>query len=214
MIKKKCSYAFIEFVRGYYNITRRHDLVYLFDNMTITEKLIINSFNFSLIWYHSYNRISTKYESSIYNKGENKFNQLKLIRNGILLNELINNSTNIDLLWEIPKGRLNKNETELCSAIREFEEETNIHKSKYRLLLNEKSVEYIFIDNGVRYKYVYFLAIANSKINIKYNFNCKYMSIEVGDIKFLTSEYIKSFNNNRLFRITQIIIKKCKKYIL
>lgn len=57
MIKKKCSYAFSEFIRGDYDPCRKHDLSYMFDMMTIEEKRIILSMNFVMIWFHSYGTV-------------------------------------------------------------------------------------------------------------------------------------------------------------
>lgn len=213
MVRKRCTYAYTEFVRGIYDPSRKHDLSYLFDNMTIEEKNIIRSENFDLIWYHSCGKVPISGDKYRYNKYEKKFNSLRKIRNGAYLNELIINSANVDLLWEIPKGRMHKGESSLNSAIREFSEETNLSKDKYRILFHDNTVDYTFIDNGVRYKYVYYLAIINSKTIPKFDYTSSYMTCEISNLKFLSSEYIRMLNNNRLYKISKIIIKKCKKYI-
>ena len=50
MIKKRNSYAFVDFVLGRYNINNKKYIISLFNNMTYEEKLIIISLNFEMIW--------------------------------------------------------------------------------------------------------------------------------------------------------------------
>jgi 8-oxo-dGTP pyrophosphatase MutT (NUDIX family) len=214
MIQKKTSYSFIEFIRGLYDPYRYPDISYMFDNMTIDEKSAINTLDFNIVWFRAFNRLPIASDRSRFNKGEKKFNLLKNIKNGLVLKDLIAKSSSIELLWEIPKGRMDKGETDLISAVREFEEETNISKDKYRILFNESTISYTFTDNGVRYKYVYFLAVANNKLIPQYDYNNSHMTSEISNIRFLSSEYIRALNNNRLYKISKIIIKKCKQYIV
>ena len=47
----------------------------------------------------------------------------------------------------------NKNESNINAAIREFYEETNIKKNKYKLLYNIEPIEYTFEDDNIKYKY-------------------------------------------------------------
>jgi 8-oxo-dGTP pyrophosphatase MutT (NUDIX family) len=226
MIKKGNSYAFLEFVRGSYDPVRRHDISYLLDGMTIEEKRIILYGDFDRVWYRAYGEsmvnplhLTTSESikaspSSKYLRAERKYKSLLSLKDGKYLRDLIASSSNMELLWEIPKGRMNKGETNLMSAIREFGEETNIDKTSYRILFEDNTVEYTFIDNGVRYKYIYYLAIALPKLTIKYDYENKHMHREVNDLRFLSLEYIKALNNTRLHKISKIIIKKCKKYIV
>ena len=198
MIQKKSSYSFIEFIRGLYDPYRHPDISYMFDNMTIDEKSAINTMDFNIVWYKAFGRLPIPSDRSKFNKGEKKFNLLKDINGGIKLKDLIFKSSSIELLWEIPKGRMDKGETDLISAIREFEEETNISKDKYRILFNEGTISYTFSDNGVRYKYVYYLAVANNKLDPQYDYSNSHMTSEISNIRFLSSEYIRALNNNRL----------------
>ena len=213
MIQKKSSYCFIEFIRGLYDPYRYPDLSYMFDNMTIDEKSAINTMDFNIIWYKAFGRLPISSDRSKFNKGEKKFNLLKGINDGAKLKDLIYKSSSIELLWEIPKGRMDKGETDLISAIREFEEETNITKDKYRILFNEGTISYTFSDNGVRYKYIYYLAVTNNKLDPQYDYNNNHMISEISNIRFLSSEYIRALNNNRLYKVSKIIIKKTKNYI-
>ncbi len=228
MIKKRCSYSFIEFIRGSYDPCKKHDISYLLDGMTVDEKRVILSNQFDRLWFHAYgsspilcrceqdicDNCQNRSVGSKYLRPERKYKALMNIKHGQYIRELVHKSTNLDLLWEIPKGRMNKGEAPISSAIREFEEETSIDKHKYRLLFDDNTVEYTFIDNGVRYKYVYYLAIAMPKMSVEYDYNNEHMSAEISDMRFLPLDYIKALNNNRLHRIAKVIIKKCKKYII
>jgi len=103
MIRKKCTYAFSEFVRGIYDVNRKQDLIYLFDNMTIEEKILIKIKIFDTIWIKNFGEQPNK-ERASYTKSLKKFNILIKINNGKYLDEIISSSSNIELLWEIPKG--------------------------------------------------------------------------------------------------------------
>lgn len=49
MIKKRHTYAFVEFIRGMYDPCKDLDLEYMFDSMTITEKSLIQSRSFNTL---------------------------------------------------------------------------------------------------------------------------------------------------------------------
>lgn len=213
MIKKKNTYAFIDFVRGNYDVNKKYNIINLFDKMTIDEKIWIKCNNFTSLWFKCYNEQFNKSNNPFYNRGYKKYNLLININNGKYLNELIILSKNYDLIYEPPKGRKNKNEFILDTAIREFYEETNIDKTKYKLLLNEKPINYSFIDMGVRYTYIYYLAIMkNNNYTPKFTFNSEHMTGEISDIKFLSTDYIKLLNNNKMYNLSKYIISKIKKY--
>lgn len=213
MIKKRATYAFIDFLRGRYEPNRYYELEFMFNEMTINEKILIRCKNFATLWMYCWGKEPTKNsDKNMYCKSMKRFNQICEYRNGEFLLELLNKSNNSELLWEIPKGRMNKNELPIESAIREFEEETGIKKESYQVLFDEGTVEYTFSDGGNDYKYIYYLAMMNTNQHPKYDFNNEHMLIEVSEIKFLPSNAIQEFNNNRLYKTVKIIIKKLKKY--
>lgn len=161
LIRKRASYAYITFVKGAYGRNNDAEICKLFNNMTVEEKICILSLDFSKIWYFSYlihpHKLQSK-ELSKYEGYKTKFEKRFLIDGGQRLQRLMRRSRNIDLIWEIPKGMMNKAESPIQSAIREFYEETGIKKSKYRILWGVKPIEHIFSDEGVTYRYVYYIA--------------------------------------------------------
>ncbi len=211
MIKKRHTYSFIEFVRGSYDPYKDHDLDYMFSSMTITEKAMIQTRNFETIWNYCNGEPVKNTEKSIYTRSLRKYTFL--VERGDILYRLIANTPNANLLWEIPKGRPNKRETPLVSATREFEEETGLSKDSYRILFDEGTIEYSFVDCGVRYKYIYYLAVLSSSITPTYDYNNPHMLWELSEIRFMTSVAIQEMNNQRLAKTARIIIKKAKKYI-
>lgn len=210
MIKKRHTYAFVEFVRGVYDPYKDYDLEYMFDAMTITEKSIIQTRRFEILWSICNSEPSKGAERSVYNRSLKKYTSLH--DRGTLL-RLLSNSTNANLLWEIPKGRSNKKETPLISAVREFQEETGLSKDAYRILLDEGTIEYSFVDCGVKYKYIYYIALLGRNVVPKYDYNNEHMLWELSEIRFMSSNAIQELNNQRLAKTARIIIKKAKKYL-
>lgn len=212
MIKKRNTYAFIEFVRGMYDPFKDYDLEYMFGLMSIVEKSMIQTRDFSTLWNYCSGQPLKNSERNVYAKALKKYNTLVGRGENILLN-FVSNSPNATLLWEIPKGRANKKETPLVSAMREFEEETGLDKKSYRVLLDEGTIEYTFIDCGVKYKYVYYLAVLDGSVVPTYDYNNHHMLWELSELKFMTSMAIQEMNNQRLAKTARIMIKKAKKYL-
>ena len=231
-IKKRLSYAYISFIKGIYNKNNDNEILKLLNNMTIDEKFCLLSLNFNIIWYKSYLNLpynnlpynNYSYNNCSYNnysngnsnltylnkfeKYKNKFEKNFLYDGGKRLNNLIKQSKSTKKLWEIPKGMNNNNESGINAAIREFSEETNIKKNKYKLLYNIDPIIYIFTDENITYKYVYYIGIMLDnkyipRIELHNNLNM----IEIADMQFFNIENLRIINKNHKF------INLCKKVI-
>ena len=211
-IKKKNTYAYISFIKGIY--MSDFDILCLLNKMTLDEKLTILSLDFKLIWYKCFLSYS-EFDKKI-NKLKRKFDKLKEKENGKYLYNLIKKSSNVDLIFEIPKGHCNKNESNINAAIREFYEETNLHKNKYKVLYDEKPIIYSFVDDNVKYIYTYYIAIMLDQSFIpRVNFDNKFMLYETSDIRFLPIDYIYVINNDIHFlNMVKNVLKIAKKYII
>lgn len=222
-IKKRLSYAYISFIRGVYYKNNDNEILKLLNNMTVDEKCCIMSLNFTYMWYKSYLSIPyNSYSNARYiNKDLNKFEKCKikfektfLYDKGNRLLNLIKKSKSIKKLWEIPKGMSSKNENNINAAIREFYEETNIKKNKYKLLYDVNPIEYIFVDDNIKYKYIYYIAVLlDNKYtpNIELSFNKNIM--ESADIRFLNLNEIKFINPEiKYMNFIKQIIKIAKLY--
>ena len=136
---------------------------------------------------------------------------------GRRLLKLIKNTKSINNLWEIPKGMVNRNESDINAAIREFNEETNIKKNKYKILFNIEPLVYVFSDDNTTYKYVYYLAVMldNKYVpNIELSINSNSL-MESIDIKFLNVLEISIINKDPKFiKFIKKIFKYTKSFMI
>jgi len=211
LIKKKASYAYITFCKGIY--VNNYDIIQLFNKMTLNEKLIILSYDFKLIWYHCFLSYDETDKRLI--KSKKKFDKY-IKNNSKYIYNIISESKNVELIWEIPKGHVNKNEENINAAIREFYEETHINKSKYKILYDVKPLIYSFTDENIHYIYYYYIAVMiDHKFIPKVSYKSSHMLFETSDIKFLPINSLFSINREYKFiNLVKKIIKFAKPYIL
>ena len=184
------------------------------NSMTVNEKILIMSMDFDAIWFYyhlsipeiDYNN-SSRYK--IYQRNKQIFSETFRNGNAVMLMDIIKSSRSTDTIWEIPKGRKNRNEDGLCCAIREFEEETNV---KYNRLtfLDHPPFKYSFCSNGVKYTYIYYICTIKSPISPKIKFNNKDQILEIDNIRWLTSQDLFHINDRQLSEIYKKIIKIVK----
>jgi 8-oxo-dGTP pyrophosphatase MutT (NUDIX family) len=170
MIKKRYTYYFVEFVLGHYNKNNEERLVYLFGNMSHEEKVTILSLDFGKLWYKIW-LIDPESLYGVHNKNlsmdeQNRYNNCKkhyessfLLDNGEKLRKLIDKSTSVDTIWEIPKGRRMSGETLIDCAMREVREETGIDSNQYSILFDIDSRNYQISDGCVTYENHYYIAL-------------------------------------------------------
>lgn len=221
MIKKRLSYAYIGFVKGMYNRHNEQELIKLFNNMTTDEKFCIMSLNFNIIWYKltltlPYTNRYTSKNLSKYEKSKLKYEKNFLYDGGKKLIYLIKKSESIKKIWEIPKGMNNRNESGINAAIREFYEETNIKKNKYKILYHINPITYIFTDENITYKYIYYIAVL---LDNKYQLNLDYSPdghiMEISEMKFFTIGDLKLINKDKKYiNIIKNVFKISKPYFI
>jgi 8-oxo-dGTP pyrophosphatase MutT (NUDIX family) len=183
LIQRKNSLNFVEFVRGKYVPNDLSYLVSMIKNLTISEQTKLITMTFDELWKNVWGRSSRSHRND-YEASLAKYNQIAK-----LLPRLIeeNPSKWEEPEWGFPKGRRNESESDICCAIREFEEETNIERSKFRILDNIIPVsETFFGSNHIHYCHKYYLAIMNSFIRAEMSQNNIHMIREIGDIKWLS----------------------------
>ena len=173
LVQRKHSLGFIEFLRGHYNLSDLYSIIMLFQQMSFDETNFIkeNRFNFRKLWLYLWkdNGKLTKKSSTVmdeYKSSEDKFNILSS-RECNLEEHIINLDYIFDNVkpkwdeceWGFPKGRRNVNESNLQTAIREFEEETNYTKKDFDIIRGIEPMTEIFNGtNGIKYKHSYFIA--------------------------------------------------------
>lgn len=131
-----------------------------------------------------------------YIKRKTKFESTFVCDNGQRLRELIKGTRNIELFWEIPKGRRQKKETMIDCAIREFAEETGFGVSKYTLMFDSDPIRETFTSMGIQYIHTYYLAFAHGDIKPDNIFrNVPNMS-EIDRVKWVDLDELKYLNHD------------------
>jgi 8-oxo-dGTP pyrophosphatase MutT (NUDIX family) len=207
IVQKRNTYGYIDFIHVRYKKNDNNRLRYLFDNMTTHEKLDILSLDFDRLMY-KYNLINlgadeqifkeaaVLYKRNKYSEWKRKFEQnFNNAPGRKRLKSLINSSSSIADMWEIPRGRkLNLKEKNLNCAIREFYEETRIPPSEYDLIPDEHFV-LVQSDDGIDYVSYYYVAVCKDKdLAPKINYNNYAQISEITDIKFELVENLHHYN--------------------
>ncbi len=156
---------------------------------------------------------STDYdhEASYYHVQKWKYDKLFINDGRTRLLTLINQSNSISTIWEIPKGRKDANESELCCAIREFEEETGISSEAYKII-SFRPITINHVSDGVCYVYKYYVAAFNNNYQTeKFDKNILKLT-EVIDRKWVSLETCEILEGmrGRLYRLCTRILKNFK----
>ncbi len=139
---------------------------------------------------------------------------IKFISNEHLKNTIISTSNTAEPTWEIPKGRLDGNETPLTCAIRELEEETNIPPHRYYLYVNQKPINYVLESNYITYNTKYYFAMIKNDINININYKNTEQVSEICRAKWMSLQDIFNLDNTKsktLYKICAVAFKRFKK---
>ena len=211
MIRRKDSFGFIDFIRGKYSPYNIFQVQNIINEMSLTEKQLILTEPFEELWLNMWGN-----SSNIQYKNEEMSSSKKMetIKNGITVNEetirlhdIVEKSPTkwSETEWEFPKGKRNHKEKDIDCALREFEEETGISKSKITVIDNILPFEEIFIGtNHKSYKHKYFLAYMTDTEEILDNFQIT----EVSKIEWKTMdsclESIRPYSLEKMKLITNI----------
>lgn len=173
MIKRKETLGFIDFLRGKYAVNNTEYIENMIKQMTVTEKQMLNEWEFDDLWMHTWKQEPRKCGEEIVSK--DKFN---LLRTSGKLAELLNNPNNPvwhEPEWGFPKGRRENGETDFECALREFKEETGIEPEN--VLENIIPYEEIFMGSNYKaYKHKYYI------MHVKYVDDCNLQKIDTNEI--------------------------------
>ncbi len=151
-------------------------------------------------------------EDSYYYHQKYKYDRLFEKDGKTRLLSLINQSTNISLLWEIPKGRKNNGEPEISCGIREFYEETGIPPEAYKIITN-KPISGNHISENICYIYKYYIAAYDCNYPIdSINYNIM-KHTEIINTRWVSLEMHKIMEGcqGRAYRLCKRILKIYKK---
>lgn len=220
VVKKRCTYWFATFILGLYNPRDNIRVMYILSRMTPEEKLIILTLDFENMWnhmwqthnhnpkFHKRKKIS---DYDYYKACKMKFEKL-ISDSGAKLRQMVAESRNKSLIWEIPKGRKQFiHENNIECAVREFEEETGIKKSAYILLPDIKPLKLSYRDGNTHYISTYYIAKLVRPQVLKLNFNMLDQISEIIDIKWISVDDAKLLNMSHLKFVIQIFKTAAKK---
>jgi 8-oxo-dGTP pyrophosphatase MutT (NUDIX family) len=153
MIRRKNTLGYMDFMRGKFPSSNKKYIMNLINEMTLEEKadLLAKPYAelFQALW-------KTDLTDTF---ARDKFDELK--GSGELAELVAASKTRwVEQEWGFPKGRRNNQESELSSALREYQEETGYDSSKLVLIENLVPYEEIFIGSNYKaYKHKYYVAV-------------------------------------------------------
>lgn len=209
LVRRKFSMGYTEFIRGHYKIKNIEGLIHLFKQMTPDEIKKIKDLTFDELWddYWTLENKKKKHVQIKYTDSKQKFTCLKYKINVDLALDFYISTVKPDYKfpeWGYPKGRRQKNESDIDCAIREFTEETNYKKEDIELITTIKPiVENVIGTDGVNYKHIYYVAKLINDISPEIGIN---NSNEIGDINFFS--YIDAMNIIREYHVDKKNITK------
>lgn len=237
MVQRKDSLAYVEFVRGKYNLNVKSYILELLSLMTAEERTTIITKPFEVIWQEMWcKRICDENRNfgKEFIEANDKFMALK---RGYYLKDNSNDLCFFDLAfaynntqpkyteteWGFPKGRRNINEDDISCALREFKEETGVSPKHLHLCNNLiKPFDEVFSgSNKVRYKHVYYIAQMMTDLStFVVNPNNKQQCKEIRNIQWFSYEdaqtKLRDYNIERkelLKRLNSVICKTMCKFI-
>lgn len=187
MIRRRYTIGYTNFIRGQYELNNT-SLLNLINIMTIDEKQKLINNEFEFLWKDLWiTDIIDKCFENEYKTSNQKFNKIKPSLHNIIK---LSSTSYKEQEWGFPKGKRDKNENNLNNAIREFEEETNLTNSNYKLLNLKPIIEDFMGTDNKKYRNNYYVAKylnKQEKLTIKNSFQ----KTEISDIKFLSFEEMK-----------------------
>jgi len=198
LIQRRDSIGFIELIRAKYKLT---DLPYICEQISGTtekERQLLLTKSFHDLWIDLWGPMNygeNKQYKQEYEQARIKFEALKqgFEVDGVFytLQSLLDTMpTQWDTPeWGFPKGRRNVYENDQQCAMREFQEETGLLPSQYRIFENIEPIrETFFGNNKIHYCHIYYLAWIPYTVKLKMNPKSEIMIREVGNIGWFSIE--------------------------
>lgn len=219
LVRSRITYNYNAFIFGKYGLGDNELIQKRLNTMTSDEKIIIMTLDFSKMWNHTWLSIPSSTDADLafyefYVKCRSKFYKLISRDGGSKLKNMINKSTSIETGWEIPKGRLEKEESEVTGGMRELGEETGAKPYQYSVFHNIKPICHSHEDEGVTYIIKLFVAhLVDSSAKLKLDYNNKHQIAEISDLKWFPMKDIHNLvhQNKHLLEQCRLALKLFKK---
>ena len=203
MIQRKDSIAFMEFIRGKYEINNIDYIKQLLNNMVLSERNMIINSKFDDIWNYVWQQTDINKNNKEFINSKIKFS---ILNDSNFLKNYITSIKGVfaEREYGFAKGRRKMKESDIDCAVREFYEETRIKRDEIKILDHIMPFEEIFFGtNGVMYKHVYYVAkLINDDLEVKVDENCLEQIREIRAIKWYNSNevilHIKSYYVERI----------------
>ncbi len=137
-------------------------------------------------------------KQELYIRKKARFESMFLRDNGAHLERLIKQShRSAELLWEIPKGHIYKNEVPYQGAMREFREETGVKSSDYRILFDVTPYTYSYESDQATYTDCYYVAVTTRDVRPRTSFVAPTQMLEVDTVRWMGIEEMRGLTLNR-----------------
>lgn len=191
LIKRKDTIAYIQILTGKYDLSSNNDYILsLISELTENEKKKILCIDFETNWKKLWSKKEISKNNEFLNCKQ-KFNKFLEFIEQPEIKKKFNKQNWLETEWGIPKGRRNYKEKNLSTALREFNEETNIKLTDIKFYNYDVIEEKYKSNNNIWYKHVYYISeyIGNNIIGINQN-NINQVK-EVDDLNFFDIEGVK-----------------------
>lgn len=177
LIQRKHSIDYEVFIRGGYKYEKLPFHITRMSNIEI-DRIIENENDFDMLWANLWHNPDNKNYQHEKNKAKQRFETLNISE---LFYDVVPAYTHPS--WGFPKGRRHSKETDRECAIREFIEETNVPRDKFRVLNLSQFFEKYIGSNDQKYAHKYYLAVLHPNLEEPYiNESNKNQVTEIGDI--------------------------------
>jgi 8-oxo-dGTP pyrophosphatase MutT (NUDIX family) len=184
--------------------------------MTMYERKILLNVPFDTLWYQVwYQTYTQKHLTNDYAFAKIKFQLLKECGSMELF---ISQTTTkyYEPEWGFPKGRRRLKESDMDCAIREFCEETGLHKNEIKIDNEEEQLEETFYGtNKVLYTHIYYTAriIKNIYKHVYIDYCNPHQAREVQKVKWVSKDDVIRLTREYNIERKELFLKATEKHI-
>ena len=189
MVERQYTYGYIDYIRSGPKMANKDFTIKVLSETTQKERTRLLIEPFKNLWFSVNSKGYKFYREEIFEKVRSKWWFKTFLQKDYK-----------EPMWEFPKGRSNKDEDDITTALRELKEETSIESG---FTLTQQKIEHTIIDRGV-FPLLYFVAITDKELEL--NKDC-IDKVEISDVKWIQIGDLKNLNGGEL---ALNLLKMCK----